>query len=113
MDSVLEVSNCCYYLPDQPINYHDRIYPTTPYPRNATWVYFTSCLPDRFNRSPTAVKKAIMRDINDLVHDFWRTSSDGTDGESYMATCHLLEILQECFHIFEVCFDISDFCHFC
>jgi len=78
-----------------------RINPTTSYPRNATWVYFTSCLPDRFYRSPTAVKEAIMTDINDLVQDFWRTSSHGTDGESFLAMRHLFEILQECFHVFE------------
>jgi hypothetical protein len=47
-----------------------------------------------------------MTDINDLVQDFWRTSSDGADGESFLAMRHLLEILQECFHILEVCFDL-------
>jgi hypothetical protein len=54
------------------------------------------------------VKEAIMADINDLVQDFWRTSSDynGPDGESFLAMCRLLEILRECFHILEVCFDL-------
>ena len=51
-----------------------------------------------------------MADINDLVQDFWRTSSDGADGEAYIAMRRLLEILQECFDIFEVSFDNISFC---
>jgi hypothetical protein len=51
------------------------------------------------------VKETIMTDINDLMRDFWRTSGGGADGESFFAMRHLLEILQECFHILEVCFD--------
>jgi hypothetical protein len=46
-----------------------------------------------------------MADINDLVQDFWRTSSDGADGESYLSMRRLLHVLQECFHTLEVCFD--------
>jgi hypothetical protein len=101
----LEVSNYYYYYL-QPIYNHDRIYPITQDLHNATWVYFTLFLPGRFNRSPTVVKEAIMADINDLVQDFWRTSSDGADGGLYLAMRRLLGILQECFHIFKVCFDI-------
>ena len=70
----------------------------------ATWDYFTSRLPDRFIRSPKVVKEAIMTNINDLVQDFWRSSSDGTDGESLFAMRRLLEILQKCLDSFEVCF---------
>ena len=74
-----------------------------------TWKYFTSRLPDRFIRSPKVVKEAIMADINDLVQEFWRTSSDGAVGagsESFFAMRRLFENLQECFVILEVCFDI-------
>jgi hypothetical protein len=77
------------------------IYPITRDLHFTTWVYFDSCLPDRFGRSPTVVKEAIMADINDLVQNFGRTSSDGADGESYLSMRRLLEILQECFHILE------------
>ena len=62
-----------------------------------TWSYFTSRLSDRFIRSPNVVKEAIMTDINDLVQEFWRTSTDGTDGETLFAMRRLFEILQKCF----------------
>jgi hypothetical protein len=69
--------------------------------------YFTSCLSYRFIRSSKEVKDAIMTDINDLVQEFWRSSSDRTVGASFFAMRRLLENLQECFR---VCFDfISDF----
>ena len=42
-----------------------------------------------------SLKEAIMADINELVEDFWRTSSHGADGKSYFAMRRLLEILQE------------------
>ena len=64
-----------------------------------TWLYFIFRLPDRFSRSPKAVKKAIMTDINDLVQEFWKTSSDV--GTSFFAMRRLHEILQRCL---EVCF---------
>ena len=74
----------------------------------ATWNYFTSAylynLPDRFHRSPKAVKDAIMTDISDLVQEFTGTSSDV--GASLFAMRRLLEALQQCFDISEVCFDI-------
>ena len=69
-----------------------------------TWDYFTSYLPDRFSRSLKVVKEAIMTDINDLVQEFSRTSSDEA---SFFAMRHLHVILEECFNILEVCFDIS------
>ena len=71
-----------------------------------TWDYFTSRLPDRFIRSPKAVQEAIMTDINDLVQEFWKTSSDGAVGASFFAMRRLFEILQRCFDILEVCFNI-------
>ena len=47
-----------------------------------------------------------MGDINDLVQEFWRTSSDEPEavGESFFAMRRLLKILQECFRFLEVCF---------
>ena len=74
----------------------------------ATWNYFTSHLPGRFSRSPKEVKEAIMSVINDLVQEFWRTSSDGADGTSFFAMRRLLEILQrcQCSENFNVCFVI-------
>ena len=68
---------------------------------SATWDYFTSHLPGRFSRSPQVVKEAIMTDINDLVQEFQRTSSDV--GLSFFAMRCLLKILQGCL---SVCFII-------
>ena len=48
--------------------------------------------------------------INDLVQEFWRISTDGTDGESLLAMHRLFEILQKCLDSSEVCFCFSD-CH--
>ena len=88
------------------IHKHDRMSSISRVLHAATWVYFTSRLPYRFSRSPKAVKEAIMTDINDLVQEFWRTSSDGVVGPSFFAMRRLLKILQGCFDISEVCFDI-------
>ena len=88
------------------IHDHARMSSTTRVLHTTTWDYFTSRLPDRFSRSPEVVKEAIMTDINDLVQEFWRTSSDGVVGASFFAMRRLLEILYECFHISEVCFVI-------
>ena len=74
--------------------------------RPKTWVFFCKSLPERFIHSPKVVKEAIMTDIDDLVQEFWRTSSDRDVGASFSAMCHLFEILQQCFNILEVCFDI-------
>ena len=71
--------------------------------RDTTWEYFTSRLPYRFIRSPKVVKEAIMTDINDLVEEFLKTSSDAV-GASFFAMRRLLEILQKCFDNLEVCF---------
>ena len=46
-----------------------------------------------------------MTDINDLVQEFW-TSGYGAVGASFCAMRRLLEVLQGCFDLFEVCFDI-------
>ena len=75
-------------------------------PHTATWVYFTSRLPDCFSRSSKAVKEVIMTDINCLVQESWTTSSDEAVGSSFFAMRRLFEILQRCFVILEVCFDI-------
>ena len=73
-----------------------------------TWDYFTSesRLPIRFSRSPKVVKEVIMTDINDLVQEFWRISSDGAVEASFSAMHRLFGILQECFDILDVCCDI-------
>ena len=68
---------------------------------SATWVYFSSHLPDRFCRSPQEVKEAIMRDINGLVQELTRTSSDV--GATFFEMRCLLKILQRCL---SVCFNI-------
>ena len=88
------------------IHNHDRMSSITPVLHTTTWSYFTSHLPDRFSRSPKVVKEAIMTDINDLVEEFWRTSSDGALGASFSAMRRLLEILQGCFDFLEVWFNI-------
>ena len=66
-----------------------------------TWDYFTSRLPDRFILSPKVVKEAIMTDINDLVQEFWRSSSDGTVGANFFAVGPRLDILQGYFDVLE------------
>ena len=74
-------------------------------PHTATWDYITSRLPDRFIRSPKVVKEAIMTDINVLVQELWRTSSDGTIGPSSFAIRGPFEILQWYFDNIRVLFD--------
>ena len=88
------------------IHNHARMSSITRVLRAATWDYFTSRLPYSFSRSPKVVKEAIMTDINDLVQEFWRSSSDGTVGASSFAMRRLFEILQGCLDNLEVCFDI-------
>ena len=78
------------------IHNHDRMSSITRVLHTTTWKYFTSCLPDRFSRSPEAVQEAIMTDINDLVQEFWTTSSDRAVEASFFAMRRLLDILQEC-----------------
>ena len=69
--------------------------PTTRVLHTATWKFFTSHhLPSRFRRSPKVVKEAIMTDINDLVQEFWRTSSDRAVGASFFEMRRLYEILE-------------------
>ena len=86
---------------------HDRMSSITRVLHTATWDYFTSHLPDRFIGCPEVVKELIMTDINDLVQEFWRTSTDGTDGESLFAMRRLFEILQKCLDSFEVRFILT------
>ena len=64
-----------------------------------TWGYFTESLAFCFIFSPTVVKEEIMADINDLVQEFRMSSRDGAVGESFVAMCRLLKILQVCFDI--------------
>ena len=88
------------------IHNHDRMPSITRVLHAATWDYFTSCLPDLFSCSPKVVKEAIMTDINNLVQEFWRTSSDGAVGASSFEMRCLLEILQKYLDILDVCFVI-------
>ena len=75
---------------------------------NATWIYFTTLLPDRFICSSKVVREAIMSDVNDFVQEFRRTSSDasGAVGASFFAMRRLLQVLQQCYDNTNVCFDI-------
>ena len=86
------------------IHNHDRMSSITRVPHTTTWHYFTSRLPYRFSRSLEVVKEAIMTDINNVLQEFWRTSSDAEP--SFFAMRRLLDILQSCFDILDVCFDI-------
>ena len=45
-----------------------------------------------------------MTDINDLVQEFWRTSSDKDVGASFFAMRRLYEILHRCSDNLDVCF---------
>ena len=83
------------------IHNYDRRSSITRVLHAATWNYFTSHLLDHFDDSPDVVKEAIMTDIHDLVQEFWRTSTDGADGESIIAMCRLHKILGR---YLEVCF---------
>ena len=68
--------------------------PITRVPHTSTWKFFTSHLPYRLSRSPKVVKEAILADINDLVREFWSTSSDGAVGASFFGMRRLYEILE-------------------
>ena len=78
-------------------------------PNKATWKFLTSDLPYRFSRSPKLVKKAIMADIKDLMQDLWRTTDDGAIRAAFLGMRRLLEILQSCIRLLDVCFDIVSF----
>ena len=47
-----------------------------------------------------------MTNINDLVQEFWRTSSGGVIGASISAMRHLFKNFQRCY-VLKVCFDIT------
>ena len=68
-----------------------------------TWDYLTRSLPDRFNNSPKGVKKIVVKDMNDLVQELWRTSRDRNVEVPFVAMRRLHKI---CLAIFEVCFNI-------
>ena len=91
----------------------DRMFSINQVLHTATWDFFTSHLPNHFGRSPKVVNEATMTEINDLVQDFWKTSSDGVDEESFVPMFRLLEILQKCFRILEVCLYYFRFCDCC
>ena len=75
------------------IHNHDRMSSITRVLHTTTWDYFSSHLPEGFCRSPKVVKEAIITDIDDLVEEFRRTSSDV--GASFFAMRRLLDILQD------------------
>ena len=83
---------------------HDRMSTITRVVRATTWDHFTLRLPDHFSRCPIVVKEAIMTDINDLVQEFWRTSSDKDVGASFFAMRRLYEILHRWSDNLDVCF---------
>ena len=89
----------------------DRMSSNTRVLHTTTWEYFTKHLATRIIRSPKAVKEEIMADINDLVHEFRMSSRDWAVGESFLAMCCLLNILQVCFDIipfFATAVDLAD-----
>ena len=77
----------------------NRISSATRFPHRATWHYFKSYLPAHFMRCPKVVKDAITTDINDLMQQFWRISTDEAVDIFSLAMCRLREILQACLHI--------------
>ena len=86
------------------IHNYDRRSSITRVLHAATWNYFILFLPDHFIRSSNVVKEAIMTDIHEFVQEFWRTSTDGADGEPIYAMCHLNGILGQCL---KVCFFLA------
>ena len=88
------------------IHEYDRTSSITTVLHTTTWAYFTKRLPYLFVRSPNIVKEAIITDVNDLVQEFWETSSDGAVGASLFAMRRLLKILDGCHLISAVCSDI-------
>ena len=84
------------------IHNHDRMSSITRVLHTTTWRYFTISLPDRVRHSPKVVGEAIMTDINNLLQEFWRTSSDAEP--SFFAMRCLLDILQRCLDNLDVCF---------
>ena len=85
------------------IHNHDRMSSSTRFPHTATWDYITSILKFRLSMSSRVVKNTVMTDINELVQEFWRTSSDECVDVSFFAMRRLLEVLQRCFDNLEVC----------
>ena len=88
-------------------NHDNRVTSITRILHITTWDYFTSRLPYRLILSQKVVREAIMTELNDLVQELWRTSSDEADRTSLFAMHRLLGILGRCFNHSEVCFDFS------
>ena len=89
----------------------DRMSSITRVLHTTTWDYFTEDLAFRFDHYPKVVKEEIMADVNGLVQEFRMSSRDGVVGESFIATCCLLKILQVCFDIipfFATAVDLAD-----
>jgi hypothetical protein len=78
------------------IHNHHRISSITRVLHATTWDFFTSRrgLPFHFCRSSKVVKEAIMTDIDDLVQEFRRTSSNV--GASFFPMLGLLKVLHQC-----------------
>ena len=91
------------------IHNHSRMSSVTCVLHTAAWKFFTTDLPRRFSLSRKVVVEEIVTDINDLVQEFWRTSSDEAVGASLFAMRRLLEILHQCFNNLEVCLIIFPF----
>jgi hypothetical protein len=72
---------------------------TTRFPHRATWDYFKSYLPAYFMCCPNVVQDTITTDINDLIQQFWRMSTDEVVDIFSLAMCRLREILQVCLDI--------------
>ena len=94
------------------IHDHERMSSIPRVLHTSTWDFLSSRLPYRLRHSPRVVKEAIMTDIDDLVQELM-TSSDESVGVSFFEMRRILQVLQVCFRFrfWEVCFDISVFCH--
>ena len=82
-------------------NYNFRIPVTTlgRLPHSKTWDYFKSHLAVYFIHSPKIVKDVIMTDINNLVQEFWKISSDGAVDVFFPPMGCLMRILKVCLDI--------------
>ena len=81
----MEVSDShdLHWQPITIIHNNDRMSSSTWVLHTKTWVNFIAQLPLRFNWSSKEVKEAIMKDINDLVEDFWTFSDEAIELSFY------------------------------